>query len=343
MLPCAAYLRIYEPLSAFAADERARWSNYAASSDRPRRAHALAQEYADELRRLSARPPVIVPARESGDAYVRWADGVTYICPWQTRLRSWLALRTLRSTAAAPLSDAFAPRQAAAAAENFAKWESRGGSARVYIQTSGWSVPLPWFVPFAPAERWLVLGTPSRPGASPDGPPAAPGAAGPAGAPGAKGATGAAGAAGTAGAADVGAAEVSKGPATASATRMLVYATAMSQARRRVARCLATTRRVSVRGLEEAAQVAAALVQIGDDLEEIGRWLEEFHPHSLVELDYGGLVQLMDDDTLRGDQSVAEVAAACSALSGGELELATAMYQRLRTRWRALEEIESGS
>jgi hypothetical protein len=89
--------------------------------------------------------------------------------------------------------------------------------------------------------------------------------------------------------------------------------------------------------------VAAALVQIGDDLEEIGRWLEEFHPHSLVELDYGGLVQLMDDDTLRGDQSVAEVAAACSALSGGELELATAMHQRLRTRWRALEAIESGS
>lgn len=330
MLPCAAYLRIYEPLSAFAADERARWSNYAASSDRPRRAHALAQEYADELRRMSARPPVVVPARESGDAYVRWADGVTYICPWQTRLRSWLALRTLRSTAAAPLSDAFAPRQAAAAAESFAKWESRGGSARVYIQTSGWSVPLPWFVPFAPAERWLVLGTPSRPGASPDGPPGA-------------GTPGAEGAAGTAGAADVGAAEVSKGPATASATRMLVYATAMSQARRRVARCLATTRRVSVRGLEGAAQAAEALVQIGDDLEEIGRWLEEFHPHSLVELDYGGLVQLMDDDTLRGDQSVAEVAAACSALSGGELELATAMYQRLRTRWRALEAIESGS
>lgn len=330
MLPCAAYLRIYEPLSAFAADERARWSNYAASPDRPRRAHALAQEYADELRRMSARPPVVVPARESGDAYVRWADGVTYICPWQTRLRSWLALRTLRSTAAAPLSDAFAPRQAAAAAESFAKWESRGGSARVYIQTSGWSVPLPWFVPFAPAERWLVLGTPSRPGASPDGPPGA-------------GTPGAEGAAGTAGAADVGAAEVSKGPATASATRMLVYATAMSQARRRVARCLATTRRVSVRGLEGAAQAAEALVQIGDDLEEIGRWLEEFHPHSLVELDYGGLVQLMDDDTLRGDQSVAEVAAACSALSGGELELATAMYQRLRTRWRALEAIESGS
>jgi hypothetical protein len=211
------------------------------------------------------------------------------------------------------MSDAFAPRQAAAAAERFAEWENGAGDdgaggrlggdgrrpVRVYIQTSGWSVPLPWFVPFAPAERWLVLGTP-------------------------------------------GAAEVSKGPATAQGTRMLVYATAMSQARRRVARCLATTRRVGVRGLEEAG-AAAALVQIGDDLEEIGRWLEEFHPHSLVELDYGGLVQLMDDDTLRGDQSVAEVSAACTALAGGELELATAMYQRLRTRWRALEAIEAGS
>jgi hypothetical protein len=302
MLPCAAYLRIYEPLRAFAPPERAQWSDYAGSADRPRRANALTQEYAESLRRLAYRPPAVVPARESADAYVRWADGVTYICPWQTRLRSWLALRTLRSTAAAPMSDAFAPRQAAAAAEGFAEFERRGGPTRLYIRTCGWSVPLPWFVPFAPAERWLVLGTP-------------------------------------------GAADASKGPATASATRMLVYATAMSQARKRVARCLATTRRVAVRGVEGADQdqAMAALVRIGDDLEEIGRWLEEFHPHSLVELDYGGLVQLMDDDALRGDQSVAEVAAACSALAGGELELATAMYQRLRARWRALEAIESGS
>jgi len=50
-------------------------------------------------------------------------------------------------------------------------------------------------------------------------------------------------------------------------------------------------------------------------LEEIGRWLEEFHPHSLVELDYGGLVQLLDDDALRADQSVAEVSATVSALA----------------------------
>ncbi|MEP7022474.1 MAG: hypothetical protein ABJB47_01410 [Actinomycetota bacterium] len=306
MLPCAAYLRIYEPLSAFGPAQRAHWAGYAASAGRPRRVNALAQEYAESLCRLIALPPIVAPLRESKDAYVRWADGVTYICPWQTRLRSWLALSSLRSTVVPPLADAFAPQQASVAAEHFARWEKNGGSNRLYIQTNGWSVPLSWFVPFAPTERWLVLGTPT------------------------------AGEAGQAG-------ETSKGPATAAATRTLVYATAMSQARRRVARSLATTRRVPVSGLAEPGQTAAALLQIGTELEDIGRWLEEFHPHSLVELDYGGLVQLLDDDALRGDQSVAEVAAAVNALSSGELELAAAMYQRLRTRWRALEAIELGS
>jgi len=299
MLPCAAYLRVYEPLSAFRPAERAHWAAYATSADRPRRAAALAAEHAEALRRLIALPPIVAPAQESGHAYVRWADGITYVCPWQTRLRSWLALSRLRASAAPPLSDAFAPRQAELAAEDFARWESRAGSPRVYIQTSAWSVPLSWFVPFAPTERWLVLGTP--------------------------------------------AARERRGPATAAATRTLVYATAMSQARRRVARSLATARRMSGSRLAESEPAVAALQRVGNELEEIGRWLEEFHPHSLVELDYGGLVQLLDDETLRSDQSAAEVASAVAALASREPELAAAMYQRLRARWRALEAIELGS
>jgi len=299
MLPCAAYLRAYEPLSAFGPAERAHWTAYAASADRPRRASALAVEHAEALRRLIALPPIVAPAQESRHAYVRWAEGITYICPWQTRLRSWLALRKLRASAGPLLSDAFAPRQAELAAEDFARWEGRAGSPRVHIRTSAWSVPLPWFVLFAPAERWLVLGTPT--------------------------------------------AGQSKGPATAAATRTLVYATAMSQARRRVARSLATARRFPGGRTAESGQTAAALRRVGDELEEIGRWLEEFHPHSLVELDYGGLVQLADDDALRSDQSAAEVSAAVMAMADGEPELAAAMYQRLRARWRALEAIELGS
>src|SRR6266700_371114 len=255
MLPCAAYLRVYEPLSAFRPAERARWAAYATSADRPRRAGALAAEHAEALRRL-------------------------------------------RASAAPPLSDAFAPRQAELAAGDFARWQSRAGSPRVYIKTSAWSVPLSWFVPFAPTERWLVLGTP--------------------------------------------AAGERRGPATAAATRTLIYATAMSQARRRVARSLATARRMSGSRLAESEPAVAALLRVGTELEEIGRWLEEVHPHSLVELDYGGLVQLLDDEALRSDQSAAEVSAAVTALASKELELAAAMYHRLRARWRALEAIELG-
>ena len=79
------------------------------------------------------------------------------------------------------------------------------------------------------------------------------------------------------------------------------------------------------------------------EIAQIGRWLEEFHPHSVVELDYGGLVHLLDDDSLRADQSVAEVSAAISACRKGQQELAIALYQRLRGRWQALESLEAAN
>ena len=85
--------------------------------------------------------------------------------------------------------------------------------------------------------------------------------------------------------------------------RALVYLTAMSRARRRVARALHIVRKVFDDGPASAA------------IEEIARWLEEFHPHSLVELDYGGLVHLLDDETLSADTSVAEIAEALERLS----------------------------
>jgi hypothetical protein len=310
MLPCAVYLRVYEPLSAFGPAERARWQAYASSPDRPRRAEALEAERTEALRRIIALPPIVVPAQESLHAYVRWADGITYVCPWQTRLRSWLALARLRSTAGPLLAEALAPRQAQEAAQEYARRERKGVLPRVHIQSRTWSVPLAWFVPFSPTERWLVLGSAAE--------------------------------------------RDSKGPATASATRTLIYATAMAQARRRVARALGAVRRASgpkarrrgtggSQGEDSGAPATEAMIRASARLEEVGRWLEEFHPHSLVELDYGGLVQLLDDDALRADQSVAEVSAAVSALASKEYELATAMYQRLRARWRDLEAFQHAS
>jgi hypothetical protein len=84
----AAYLRIYEPVAAFHEPERSRWAAYAAS---PARRDSLAVEQAEALQRVIAAPQIVVPDRESEHAYLRRADGVTYICPWQTRLRCLLS------------------------------------------------------------------------------------------------------------------------------------------------------------------------------------------------------------------------------------------------------------
>jgi hypothetical protein len=160
----AAYLRIYEPLSAFGEPDRSRWAAYVASAARPRRRDSLMVEHAEALRRAIATPQVVIPELESEHADIRHADGITYACPW--------------------------PPQAAG------------------------------------------------------------------------------------------------------------------------------------------------------DLAEVGRWLEDFHPYSLVELDYGGLVHLVSDDALCDDQSVAEIRVGIDGAARGECELAAVMNMRAHNRWRAFAEFE---
>ena len=309
----AAYLRIYEPVSAFHEPDRSRWVAYAASSTRPRRRDSLAVEHAEALRRAITTPWVAVPERESEHAYVRRVDGTTYVCPWQTRLRCLLAYGQMRSGSGAVLacegSAAEGPAAEGPAGEKLAGEGlaadgdpalaalarlGEAGPARPHIVASSWTVPLTWFVPFAPAERWLSLG---------DG----------------RGRAGAA--------------------ATASATRALVYTTPMTRARRRVARGIAALRHLPAGSGDAVLEPA----RTAGDLAEVGRWLEDFHPYSLVELDYGGLVHLVSDDALCGDQSVAEIRAAIDGAARGECELAVAMYMRARDRWRAFAEFEQAN
>ena len=290
----AAYLRIYEPVSAFHEPDRSRWADYAASAARPRRRDSLTAEHAEALRRAIAAPPVVVPDRESEHAYIRHADGITYVCPWQTRLRCLLAYGRMLSGERAPLPGpvrAADDDQALAALARLTELRPGGPSVRLHILASVWTVPLAWFVPFAAAERWLSLG----PGLG-----------------------------------------WSSARATAPATRALVYTTPMAQARRRVARGLAALRALPAGSGDEAWEPP----QAAGDLADVGRWLEEFHPYSLVELDYGGLVHLVSDDALSGDQSVAEVRAAIDRAARGEWELAAAMYMRAHSRWRAFAEFE---
>jgi hypothetical protein len=232
-------------------------------------------EHAEALHRAITTPQVAVPEQESEHAYIRRADGITYVCPWQTRLRCLLAHGQTQSADG---------DQAMAGAD----------PARRHILGSIWTVPLTWFVPFAPVERWLSLGE--------------------------------------------GQGRVSVA-ATASATRALVYTTPMPRACRRVARGLGALRHLPPGSGDAVLEPSRAV----GDLAEVGCWLEEFHPYSFVELDYGGLVHLVGDDALCGDQSVAEIRAAIDGAARDECEFAVAMYMRARNRWRAFAEFEQAN
>lgn len=120
-------------------------------------------------------------------------------------------------------------------------------------------------------------------------------------------------------------------PVDAAIERSLVYVTEMSAARRRAARALAGLRKASAGG------PVLALV------EEIARWLEEFHPRAVVELDYGGLVYLLGDEELRADDSAGDVARAMAALGRGDIEDAATAYDRVITRWRTAQLVESAN
>ena len=113
--------------------------------------------------------------------------------------------------------------------------------------------------------------------------------------------------------------------------RVLFFRTPMVEARRRVARAL----RVLDRTIEDGPIVAGVI--------ELGRWLEEFHPHAWVELDYGGLVHVIDDETLAKDDSAADVAEALRSLATDEPGRAAAAYARLMERWRVVQALEHAS
>jgi len=110
--------------------------------------------------------------------------------------------------------------------------------------------------------------------------------------------------------------------------RTLRYRTEISKARRRAHRGVQVLRK----SLGDAP--------ITEAVEEGTKWLEEFHPRSVVELDYGGLVNLLNPDDLAEDDSPGLVAAGLGALSRGDAETATEAYEKLVARWRAVQLLE---
>ncbi|AUY50525.1 hypothetical protein [Streptomyces sp. CB01881] len=280
--PYAAHLRVYEPLAAYPEPERAHWQAYAAErgpdaaeAGQPVAAAVLEEQRA-ALAELVGRTPRPLPERESERAFVRSLDGVLYVCPWATRLRSWQALEELRTGAPVALVDTALPPATREAAEaDRERWRAEHPDARPWILTSRWEVPVRWFLPFGEEDRCFVPA-----GAAEEG----------TGRPGEKAA--------------------------------LFYLTPMAQARRRVAR--------AYRALREAVPEG----ELVRGAERVGRWLEEFHPRSLVELDYGGLVHLLGPERLLADRSAGELEDGLRALRAGDAAEAERAYEELAGRWR---------
>ncbi len=260
--PYAAYLRVYEPLTAFPADEQEQWRRYVAGGRAPSRQDGPRLEYDHAVRQiLLGRLP------DTGEqAFVADRAPVPLICPWRTALRAGQGAEKFAEGMAGVLAESFLPRPIAERAQaDLAAWRAQHPQARSHIETATWSVPVRWFVLFGTGDQQLRL----------DG-----------------------------------------------GGREVVYVTPMAQARRRAARALARLRK----GIGDDA--------VTDAVEELARWLEDFHPRSVVELDYGGLVWLFDADELRNDTSVSDVAAALDALAAGDGDAASAIYQRVSEHWQ---------
>ena len=79
----------------------------------------------------------------------------------------------------------------------------------------------------------------------------------------------------------------------------------------------------------------SATAPITEAVEEGARWLEEFHPRSIVELDYGGLVGLLSDEDFREQTTrLGWSRRASPRCPEVRPDAAAEAYEQLVARWR---------
>jgi hypothetical protein len=317
----AAYLRVYEPLEAFPADERAWWRKVAAAG--PLSGSQLAsREHAAAVRAMTALPPRVVTDLDLTDGAARpvgvvlqpdAADGRLRVCPTELTWRSLLALEQFQTDVVPSVLPAFLPAAVIDAASTaLAQLVSeRSSLTGPHVRSARWSVPLGWFAVFQPTHRHVDSA--SQPTAPASGHPSTHDDTEP----------------------DAERAR-ERQPAPLPAVPEPVdqvsdrYLAPMADARRCVARALASVR------VAETSLLPLA------DLEELGRWLEEFHARSVVELDYSGLVPVLGTGHAV-DESVSEVVGALADLRSGEVDGAVARMVAIRDRWDEIRAYEHAS
>jgi hypothetical protein len=303
----AAFLRVYEPLEAFPADERGWWRAVAAAG--PFSAAQMAvREHAAAIRALAALPPRVVTDLDLTDGVAQpigivlqpdAGDGRLRVCPIEMSWRALLALEEFQTDIAPSVLPAFLPAAIVdAASASLAQLVSEQSSLTgPHVRSSRWSVPLPWFAAFTPSHR--LVEPPAAASRSthpqehsqetePDAERQRP--------------------------------AVQPAPSSR-------YLAPMADARRSLARALASVRSADTPLLPLA------------ELEELGRWLEEFHARSVVELDYGGLRQVAG----AVEDSVTEVTRGLADLRTGTIDAAVSRLSAVRDRWDEIRAHEHAS
>jgi hypothetical protein len=283
--PFVAYLRVYEPLSAFDTRSADRLRDVIAAGPLARSAVGDREREMWFRSQLSV-PPRLLPGESAdGGRTSRAAREVLVldpadvpgktgpgplVCPLDLMPRSAAALVGFLSTAHPALRDAAITVSLEAVRARAAEILSEQTAGAVHTVSTTWTVPLPWFVMFDPAYRRVVLAT------------------------------------------------------RESAERESTWRASMTDARDRVARAHELT--LQTFGAQGPAKVLA----------DTASWLGHFHSDSAVELDYGGLVQLLEDTELTEDSSDEDVNAIIDALESGDADEVADRFDRLREFWGGL-------
>jgi hypothetical protein len=151
--PYAAYLRVYEPLSAFGPRESERWRVYA----RQHVAVSSVQTLRTERQRVLASTlstRILQGLDEEPHAYVIQRGPDLLVCPSDLRLRTLLALDIPEGDRNQDRILALLPASLISSADDeLSAIRARRPDVVAHVRQSSWAIPAAWFLLFADGER----------------------------------------------------------------------------------------------------------------------------------------------------------------------------------------------
>ena len=139
--PYVASLRIYEPLSAFEPADRLRWENVDPSND------SKNAEQRDALLRVAT---LQLPSQRPDGAHILDLDGIRYVAPWSTSVRTWASLNDFKSEIPSTVTPLFVSNSFEEALEDSIDFTA---SKVPHIISQTWIIPPRWFALFETHER----------------------------------------------------------------------------------------------------------------------------------------------------------------------------------------------